>query len=34
MWGEFEFFDPVGDLVASEFDHVDEDTITLPDEFR
>lgn len=33
MWDEFEFFDPVGDLVATEFDVVNEESVTVDEEF-
>lgn len=33
LWDEFEFFDPAGRLVAAEFEPVDEESITVDDEF-
>lgn len=33
MWDEFEFLDPVGNLVATEFDVVNEGSLTVDDEF-
>lgn len=33
MWEEFEFFDPAGDLVTTEFDVVNEESVTVDDAF-
>lgn len=33
MWEEFEFVDPAGNTVAAEFDAVDEESLTVDDEF-
>lgn len=33
MWEEFEFFDPAGNLVTTEFDVVNEESVTVDDAF-